>query len=156
MDPCRNDLFFQMSDLLSQFVMKKLWSSDFKQNIFYAKQTLCALKPTVTQNTKIMDDLYFTSNPTQGLLIPAVRCPLPWVTHRLGCTLWWGALLHLLLSPATPSALASPLVRETWRVSSLFLLPGAVAGVSRDREEATDRAGDPQHQAQIFSPVKRH
>jgi len=31
-----------------------------------------------------------------------------------------------------------------------------VAGVLRDGEEAIDGTGAPQHQAQIFSPVKRH
>lgn len=55
-------------------------------------------------------------HPAQGLLSLGTYCsPFSWATHRLGWTPWWGALLRASPSPGSPSALASPLVQETWR-----------------------------------------
>lgn len=127
--------------------LKDLQQSTY--HMLYIKLTNSKLKHTVIHYTNIMDDLYLTSNSSSFLSAPPHTALM--VTHHLGCAPWWGAIIHLLPWPGTPSALSSPLVRETWRVSSLFLPPSAVAGVLRGRGQATSSP-----QAQIFSPVKRH
>lgn len=83
-----------------------------------------------------------------GFYFRHLHSTLSLVTHRLGCAPWWGALFHLLPWPRTASTLVSPQVQETWRVSCVFLPPGAGCRMKTQKQETEVKAQ--QGQAEII------
>lgn len=90
----------------------------------------------------------FKETQKQGFYFRHLHSTLSLVTHRLGCAPWWGALFHLLPWPRTASTLVSPQVQETWRVSCVFLPPGAGCRMKTQKQETEVKA--PQGQAEII------